>query len=338
MGARPPDARVSAANRLRPPLRARSQGTCGHLGTAGLLSALILNNANECGSFGAIGSLCPFAMTETTPPTPPATSSQPYDSSPHGENHRSGSSRGILSAVCVVLAIVAIALGVKLHQLTASDAELQAQLTQSKSVNAQAQTDLASAKADSAQLHAQLDKDATQHSDLQSRLDKATAQLTDQQTQLDKAKAQATGLKAQVDKSNAASAALQASVGQANAASADLKRQLDEAKSQSADLQVKLQNAVGDLAKGQALAVKAQALPVTTSIEKSFWGGTLVLHIKNVGAAPIKLEIAVSGGDKPRSESGTVASGDTLNVDKLTAGENAVLSSEGFAPMNVAVH
>ena len=85
-------------------------------------------------------------------------------------------------------------------------------------------------------------------------------------------------------------------------------------------LQSRLQQAEGRIAKLQPLAEKAQEMPVTTSFAKASWGHGLTLQIKNLNPAPLKVNIAVNGSPK---QSGTIKSGETLEVEKLTGGQSA---------------
>ncbi|HXQ80315.1 MAG TPA: hypothetical protein VN775_03320 [Opitutaceae bacterium] len=267
---------------------------------------------------------------------------------PQQEKTRSPGSCYALLAGCLVLAIVIIVLGVKVHRLNAQAAQvpdLQAQVTQAKSDTALAQAELDKAKAASTLVQSQLDKAKSQQSDLQSQLVQSKAASTQMQSQLDKAKAQSTDLQSQLDKAKAQSADLQAQLSQAAAGSSQLLSQLDQEKSRSMDLQSRLQKAESEIAQAQPLILKARQMPVTTSLEKSHGGpfdlasarGSFTLHIKNLHPQPVSVAITIAGPEKTRSQTNTIGVGATLNVDKLSAGEKVVIASEGYDPVALTV-
>jgi hypothetical protein len=252
-------------------------------------------------------------------------------------------------AACIVLAIVIIVLGVKVQHLNAQLPENQTQLASARAELAQAQTDLAKARADNAQmagLKVQLEADKSQSADLQGQIDKAKGQRADLQSQVEKAKAEkaeSAKLQAQLDQANARSADLQGQLTQAAAGSSQVAAQLDQAKSQVSDLQSRLQKAESDLAKLQPLLVKARHMPVTTSFDANTWGSSFgshsgfTLRINNLGPLPLTVDTTVTGSGTPRSQANVIDVGATLKVEKLAAGDNVVIASEGFDPVNLTV-
>ena len=259
-----------------------------------------------------------------------------------------GSTVAVL-AVCLGLALIIIVLSFKVHNLNtqvAQAAQTQKQVEPAaKPENTAAQADLDRAKASLAQLQAQLDTAAGQKADLQSKLDKAKAQSADLQSQLDKAKAGSADLQSQLEKSKAESADLQSQLGASKAQSADLQSQLGAAKAQSADLQSSLQKAESEIAGLQPLVHRARHMPVATSVEKAqgslfSWagsGGSLTLHINNLFLDPLTVDIKISGPATTRELSTTLPGGAAVNVEKLTAGDKVVISSESYDPVTVTV-
>lgn len=257
----------------------------------------------------------------------------------------SGTFFGVLAA-CLVLAIVIVVLGVKVHNLNAQLPDIQTQLTSAKAETAKAQTELGEAKAASSELQSHLDKAKVTSSDLQAQLDKAKSQEAALQSQLDKAKAdkaQTADLQSQLEKANAKSADLQNQLIQAAAGSAQLLAQLDQTKSQSLDLQSRLKKAEDALADLQPLVLKARKLPVTTSFESGQWGSSFAthnsftLHINNLSPQPLKVDITVTGEGKTRTQSNIIDVSAALKVEKLAAGESVVIASEGYDPVRLTV-
>jgi len=256
---------------------------------------------------------------------------------PATEAKRPRSPIGIIIAVCVVLAIVIIVFNAKVHHLNATATDAQTQLTQAKAQAAQAQADLDKAKAQSADLQSQLDKAKSQQADLQSQVDQSKNASADLQSQVDKAKSQLADLQSQVDKAKAQSADVQSELDQANSQSAQRLTQLDQAKSQAMDLQSQLNNAQSDIAALRPLAARARHMPVSTSIDKSFWSSSYTLHVTNSYPQPISVNITVSGTGKPRSQSNVIAGGGSIDVEKLSAGDKVVITGDGYDPVNVGV-
>jgi predicted nuclease with TOPRIM domain len=250
-------------------------------------------------------------------------------------------------AACIVLAIVIIVLGVKVHHLNAQAADTQAQLTDAKSGSALAQAGLDKAKGQQADLQSRLDKAKSQQADLQSQLDKAKSRQADMQSRLDnaanEAKARSADLQSQLDKAKSQLSDLQAKLNQANDGSSRLQSQLDRAVSQSMDLQSRLQKAEGEVARLQPLALKARHMPVTTSFDRSHWGGSFpmqnsfMLNIVSRSSQPLKVNITIAGPEKTRTQSNVIEVGTTLKVERLAAGDKVVIVSEGFDPVSLTV-
>jgi uncharacterized phage infection (PIP) family protein YhgE len=246
--------------------------------------------------------------------------------------------RGLFLALVgalVLLAIVFIVHLLKVHKLEHELADTQKQLTAATNDAKQAHADLDKATGQVADLQSQLDQSKSHATDLQAQLDQAkqsTGQLT---AQLDKSKAETADLQTKLNSSRAQTADLQNQLNQANSGSAQLVSQLDQAKIQTMDLQARLQKAESDLSQLQPLLLRARHIPLTTSIDKH--AGSYILHIRNLYLQPLSVDISISGPDKTRSQTNVIGGGETLNVDKLAAGENVVVSSDGYDPINLTI-
>jgi multidrug efflux pump subunit AcrA (membrane-fusion protein) len=244
-----------------------------------------------------------------------------------------GISIGVL-ATCLILAIVAIVLGLKVGHRNTQLADTQKQLAQAKSDTAKVQTDLDQSKAQAADLQTQLDKSKTQATDLQAQLDLSKQSLTQVQAQLDKSKAQTADVQAQLDKSKAQSADLHNQLNQATSGSAQLLTQLDQEKIHSMDLQGRLDKAESDLAQLQPLLLKARHMPVTTSFEKAH-GDHFTLHINNLNQQPVTVNVAIASSGKTRSQTNVIGAASTLNIEKLNPGDTVTVTSDGFDTLNL---
>jgi uncharacterized protein YPO0396 len=142
-------------------------------------------------------------------------------------------------------------------------------------------------------------------------------------------------LQSQLDQAKAQSASFQAQFARARQESAALRTQLEQTRSEAADAKAQLAKAQVDLTKVHPLLVQARQLPLVATFEKSFWDQGFTLHINNPGSAALNVTITISGMDKPRAERAVIEGGATLNVGRLPAGENVVLASEGFDPLNL---
>jgi len=258
---------------------------------------------------------------------------------PKATQHQKGKHTGALAllgsfAACLLFAIIVIVLGVKVHRRDAQLADTQKQLAQAKSDGAKAQAELDKANTASADLKTQLDKAKSQSADLQSQVDQAKSASADLQTQLDKAKAQTADVQAQLDKSKAQSADLQSQLAQATAGSRQLLTQLDQAKIQSMDMQQRLQKAEADVAQLQPMLLKARHMPVRTSFEKTH-GDHLTLHVSNLDQQPVTVNVTIADAGKTRSQSNVIGAGATLNVEKLAAGDDVTVASDGYEPLKL---
>jgi septal ring factor EnvC (AmiA/AmiB activator) len=237
---------------------------------------------------------------------------------------------------CLILAILTLVLGVKVHSRDTQLSDTQKQLAQAKSDGAKTKSELDKVTSEEADLKTQLDKAKSQSADLQAQLDQAKPALADMQSQLDKSKTQTADVQAQLDKSKAQSADLQNQLGQATAGSTQLLTQLDQSKIQSMDLQARLQKAEADIAQLQPMLLKTRHMPVTTSFEKEHWGKGITLHVNNLNQQPLAVEITIdSKGNPPRSQSNVIGAAGTLNVDKLAGGDSVVVASDGYDTLNL---
>jgi len=239
-------------------------------------------------------------------------------------------------AVFLALVVIMIVLIVKDHRLQAQLAQTQDQLNQAKTEASQAENQLAAAKDATSQLQTQLDKANGQIQDLQAQLQHAKDGATDLQAQLDRSKTQAADLQAQLDKSKAQAADLQAQLNQTDSGTSQLLTQLDQAKIQTMDLQGRLQKAEADLTQLQPLLLKARHMPITTSLEKTHGGRSFTLHVNNLIQQPVSVAIAVSG-PQTRSQNNVIGAGAALKVEDLAGGDDIIISSDGYDPVNVFV-
>jgi hypothetical protein len=249
------------------------------------------------------------------------------------KGRQKGSAYGTV-AILAVLGAVVVVLGIKLVQesklvandeaqqslATAAAATAQAELAQSKAAAAQFQSSLTKAAAQQADLQTQLDQSKEASSRLQSLADEEKAHTADLQSQLDKAKAQVSDLQTQVSDDAAGAAAV-----------------LEQVKGQEADLQSQVKKAQDNVAQLQAWFLKARHLPVTTSFEKVAGGRSFTLHVTNLYAQPLNVSIAITGAVNTRSQKNAIDGGATLDVETLTAGENVVVSSDGYDPVTLSV-
>lgn len=249
---------------------------------------------------------------------------------PHHEKHRQPPPFLGTLVACVILVIVIIVFGIKVHRLNAQVDAAQKQATDSKSETAKVQSDLDKAKSQSEDLQAQLVKAKAQSADLQARLDQSKDAATQMQSQLEKDKTQSADLLAQLGKSKAQSADLENQLRQATAGSTQLLTQLDQAKIQTMDLQSRLQTAENDLSQLQPMLLKARHMPVTASVEKIHGGRSFTLHVNNLYVQPLSVNITITGSGKTRSQSNVIGTGATLDIEKLAAGDNVTIASEGY--------
>jgi multidrug efflux pump subunit AcrA (membrane-fusion protein) len=247
---------------------------------------------------------------------------------------RAGASVGLLIA-CVVLAVVALYLATRLHSQGAALADVKALLDRSGSKAQESQANLDKATAQASALQAQLSTDESQRANLQSRLDQSMAQSAGLEAQLTRDQGEESALQAQLDQAKAQTAAIQAQFDRASQEASVFRTELDQARSQVADSTVQLEKAQGDLTRLHPLIVAARQLPLAATFEKSFWDQGFTLHINNPGTAALNLRITISGADKAHVKTAVIEGGATLNVGRLPAGENIVIASDGFDPLNL---
>ena len=245
-------------------------------------------------------------------------------------------------AACLVLAVVAIVLGVKAHHLNVQLADTQAQLISMKSETSQVLSDLDKTRAASADLQAQLDKAKAACGDFQSQFEKAKASCGDLQAQLDKAAAdgakQVADLQAKLVIANAQSAGLKAQLDQANAKSSQLAGQLALVQGQSTALQAQVKKDESDLAKLKPYYDRARQLPVKASIVQSSWDRTsYTLTVTNLRFDPLKVDVTTCEDGTEKTQTSVIAKGGTLEIGKLSAGCVLTIASEGFDPMYLTV-
>jgi hypothetical protein len=244
-----------------------------------------------------------------------------------------GSAYGTV-ALLVVLGAVVVVLGIRIGRQGRELADTKQQLTESQAATVQAQAELTKAKAATAQVQSQLEKANIQIADAQAQLgqekdatkqmqslvDEEKSQVTDAQSQLKSARAQVTDLQTQVNDDAAGSAAL-----------------LDQTKAQVGDLQAQVKKTQDSVDQLQSWFQANRHMPVTTSFEKVDGGRSFTLHVKNLYSRSLTVAIAVTGAVNTRSQDNSIDGGATLDVPKLTAGENVIISSSGFDPVTLSV-
>jgi len=236
--------------------------------------------------------------------------------------------------VWVVPTVFVIALGLIAGHLNTQLADVQKQLAQSAAAATQAQAELAQAKAASAQLQSQLQKADSQQTDLQTQLDQSKVAADHLQSLADEEKAHGADLQSQLDKAKAQVSDMQTQIADDSAGSAAL---LEQTKSLNADTQAQLKKSQDDISQLQSWFVKARHLPVTTAFEKVDGGRSFTLHVSNLYAQPLSVGIAITGAVNTRTQKNSIDGSATLDVEKLTAGENVVISSDGYDPVTLSV-
>jgi hypothetical protein len=240
---------------------------------------------------------------------------------------RAASPAGII-AVGFILAVFGVYIATSIHSQNVALADAKAQLDQANSRAEKAQASLAAATSQATTLQVQLTGNQDVRSSLQSKLDQARAQISDMQAEMTKDLVHQSDLQSQLEQAKA-------QLARASKESAEIQSQLDQARSQASDSRAQLARAQVDLTRAHPLIVEARHLPLTTAFEKSFWDQGFMLHITNPGSTPLTVRVTFSGADKARSEKGVIDGGATLNVGNLPAGENVVIASDGFDPLNL---
>jgi multidrug efflux pump subunit AcrA (membrane-fusion protein) len=248
--------------------------------------------------------------------------------------NRAAASAGLIVA-CVLLATVAVYLAARVHSQSTALSETKAQLAQSNSRADAAQAGLDAAKAQSSDLQAKLASGAGEKSDLQSQLDRAKALAAGLQAQLNRDQSQQADLQVQLAQAKALASGRQTQFDRLSQESASLRAQLDQVRSQGAETQAQLAKAQADLTRVHPLVVESRQLHLSTAFEKSFWDQRFTLHISNTGTDALNLRITISGPDKTRAQMAVLEGGASLNIERLPAGENVVIASDGFEPLNL---
>ncbi|HEY1764633.1 MAG TPA: hypothetical protein VGF85_06895 [Opitutaceae bacterium] len=214
-----------------------------------------------------------------------------------------------------------------------SATSLNAKLAQTNSDNSQLRSELDKANSNVADLRRQLDAGKTQEADITSRLDAAMAAQSALKSDLSKSHSDLTSqqriAKDQQD-------ALQGQIQQATDETGSLQKQLDQLKSENSDLKSKLADAQSNVEKAQppAPAKQQEAVPVTATFEKAFFGSRYTLHMKDVGHDTLDVTVSVDGAARPATK---IQAGSTLDIGDLKAGQMVMISSEGYQPLSVAV-
>jgi hypothetical protein len=82
------------------------------------------------------------------------------------------------------------------------------------------------------------------------------------------------------------------------------------------------------------MLLKARHMPVTTSFEKTH-GDHLTLHVSNLDQQPVTVNVTIADAGKTRSQSNVIGAGATLNVEKLAAGDDVTVASDGYEPLKL---
>ena len=259
------------------------------------------------------------------------------EKAPHRNHNREhskvGVSMGILAAFLILL-FVSIVLAVKVQHRDTQVSDLQKQLADAKSQAAKAESDLEKASSGTDDLKAQLAKASSAQDDLKSQIAQDRVAATQQQAQIDRDKAQQADLQSRLDKSDLQSAAFKSQLDEATAGSARMLTELDQTKIQALDLQARLQKAEGDIAQLQPMLLKARHMPVTTSFEKTR-GDRLTLHVNNLDQQPVTVSVTVDDAGKSRSQSNVIGAGATLSIERLEAGDEVTVASDGYDPLKL---
>lgn len=238
----------------------------------------------------------------------------------------------VTSVLTIFLLVMVLVFAERSRQAEAKTTDVQKQLTDAKNETNRVQKELDRIKATQGDLQSQLDK---ARADLNRQ--EALAKETQAQAQgdLDQSKGTVQQLMTQLDEEKKHSAGLQQQIDQGTANASQLQTQLNSAKIQVVDLQGRLEKAENDLSSLQPLLMKARRLPVTTSVEHS--GRNYTLHIANLYMQPLSVDVALGEGAKARSEHAVLGAGGSRNFDHLAAGENIVITSDGYDPVKLAV-
>ena len=110
--------------------------------------------------------------------------------------------------------------------------------------------------------------------------------------------------------------------------------ELDQTKIQSLDLQARLQKAEADIAQLQPMLLKARHMPVAATFEKTR-GDHFTMHVNNLDQQPVTVNVTISGGGKTHSQTNVIGAGATLNVEKLSAGDDVTVASDGYEPLKL---
>jgi multidrug efflux pump subunit AcrA (membrane-fusion protein) len=249
--------------------------------------------------------------------------------------NRAAASAGLIVA-CVLLSTLAVYLAARVHSQSTALSETRTQLAQSNSRADVAQAGLDAAKAQSADLQSKLTSGAGEKSDLQSQLDRAKALAAGLQAQFNRDQSQQADLQVQLAQAKALASGRQTQFDRLSQESAALRAQLDQVRTQGAETQAQLAKAQADLTRVHPLVVESRQLHLNAAFEKSFWDQGFTLHINNPGTDALNLTITISGADKTRVERAVLEGGATLNIGHFPAGENVVIASEGFEPLNLS--
>jgi chromosome segregation ATPase len=253
---------------------------------------------------------------------------------PHREKFKFTGAFSAILSVC--LAIAVFVLGIfyftNVNGLNAQLGDNQKQLAQAKNESSKVQADLDKAKAGATELQSQLDAAKAQ---LKSQADLAKLAASEQQAQQDKTKSASSELLKQIEADKVHLGELQTQLDEATAGATKLQAQLAQTKVQSVDLQARLTKAESDKAEAQALAQQAKQMPVKTALENAKGGRSYTLHLNNLQPDLLSVDVAITGANKPRSQHIVIAGGGTQNVEKLAAGENITITSQGYDPVKL---
>lgn len=268
--------------------------------------------------------------TNETKKSPPGA---PFDSPPpRAADRKKGSALGI---VCVLLVAALVVLAVMLWNKSKTSTELDSKLAQTTTDNSQLHSDLDRANSSVTDLRKQLEAGTASQASIKSQLDTAIAAQAALKSDLAKARSDQKSLQ-QTAKDQ--ESALQNQVQQATDQTNSLQKQLDQQKSENSELKSKLADAQANVEKAQppaaAAAKQQEAVPVSATFEKAFFGSHYTLHMKDVGHDALDVTVSVDGSARPASK---IQPGSTTEVGDLKDGQTVMISSEGYQPLSLTV-
>jgi hypothetical protein len=241
---------------------------------------------------------------------------------------------------CFALLAIAGALAWVVSRQRGALADSRAQLEQAVTEAARAKADLGKITAVAADLQLQLDKTKAERTGQAN----ASARLQALQVELAQAQSDRADLQGKLERTQADLHAQQAQVADlearappANDGSPELRRQLDQANVEKADLKAQVAQAQSAVLPVPAPAPPLRPLPITSSFKKALWRHRFTLRVKNSGPDPLQVTVKIAGEAGASVRSSLIASGKTLELEKLRSGSQVVIASAGYASVDLTV-